>query len=314
MKKIIATVVAMLLVVMSFANVALADENPGNLGRSYTAEKATVTVDGEIDDIWAAVEWTKVDVPFDSAYPDPNFDYAGCDVRVKVLYDDTYIYFLVVAANADEYNQDVIEIYVEEGEKTEGGYSEYGYQMRLTYDSEYPEDGLQLANGTNGTEFTPEEIVVQKALSLSEDKKTATVEVAMKILNPDGHKEGDVIGLEFMYTDMGTLEGMGDLYMELMNYRWNVLEVDENGDETGVTRPYEESLNFGDLVLGGTADLPVEEPTTDPGTSNEPTTDAGDAGDAGDEEPNNTWIYIVVAAVVVVAVVVAVIVVSKKKK
>ncbi|MBR2902858.1 MAG: hypothetical protein IKC38_06620 [Clostridia bacterium] len=311
MKKIIATVVAMLLVVMSFANVALADENPGNLGRSYTAEKATVTVDGEIDDIWAAVEWTKIDVPYDSAYPDSAFDYMGTDVQAKILYDDTYIYFLIVAVNADEFHEDVIEIYVEEGEKTEGAYSDYAYQMRLTYDKNYPDDGLTISPGTNTTEFTDDEIVAQKALSLSDDKKTATVEVAMKILSPDGHKEGDVLGVEFMYTDVGTLDGIS---MELENYRWNVLEVDENGDETGVTRPYLETLNFGDLVLGGTADLPVEEPTTDPGTEATPTAaPSGDAGE-GDEEPNNTWIYIVVAAVVVVAVVVAVIVVSKKKK
>lgn len=311
MKKIIATVVAMLLVVMSFANVALADENPGNLGRSYTAEKATVTVDGEIDDIWAAVEWTKIDVPYNAAYPDPNFDYAGCDVQAKILYDDNYIYFLIVAVNADVFHNDVMEIYVEEGEKTEGSHSEYGYQMRVTYDSDYPEDGLYLVGGENHTEFTDEEIVDKMGLSLSDDKKTATMEVAMKIIHPDGHNEGDVLGVEFMYTDMGVLEGME---MEIMNYRWNVLEVDADGNETGVTRPYQESLNFGDLVLGGTADLPVDEPTTDPGTSNEPTTDAGDADKADDEEPNNTWIYIVVAAVVVVAVVVAVIVVSKKKK
>ncbi len=307
MKKIIASVVAVLLLVMTFAPVAMADTVPGNLGRSYTAGKATVTVDGVVDEIWAAVDTIKVDVPYDSAYPDANFDYMGCDVQVKVLYDDTYIYFLVVAVNADEFGGDTIEIYVDEGERMEGGYGEYAYQMRISYDKEFPEDGLFTVAGTNGTEFTDEEIVAQKALSLSDDKKTATMEFAFTRLNP-AVKEGDVLGLEFMYTDWGTI---GGIECELENYRWNVNEVDETGAETGITRPYEETINFGELVLG--AEAKIESATPAPEAT--PTT-APDAGndDAGDEEtPNNTWIYVVVGVVVVAAVVAVVVVVSKKK-
>lgn len=307
MKKIIASVVAVVLLVMTFAPVALAETVPGNLGKSYTAGKATVTVDGVVDEIWAAVPFTKIDVPFESAYPDPNYDYMGCDVQVKVLYDDTYLYFLVVAVNADEFGNDVIEIYVEEGEKTEASYSEFGYQARISYDPAYPDDGLTIMDGTKGNpDLDFEEVVAQTALALSADKKTATMEFAFKRLNPDA-KDGATLGLEFMYTDWGTMDG---IEFELNNYRWNICEIDENDEATGITRPYEESLNFGDLVLGPKAELATATPAPTEAPADDNTDNTGDTTD----EKNNTVIYIVVAAVVVAAVVVAVIVVSKKKK
>lgn len=309
MKKIFASVVAVLLLVMSFANVAMADEAfDGNLGKTYTAGKATVTVDGVVDEIWAAVPAQKIDVPYNEAYPNPNFDYLGTDVEFKVLYDDNNIYVLIVAVNADIFGGDVLEIYIDEGEPMEGGYGEFAYQSKFSYDADYPEDGLTiLSGGSNGTEFVLDEegeIIVSKALSLSDDKKTATIEVAYKRLNA-AVKEGDTIGLEFMYEDKGTLGGAIDL--DTINiFRWNICEVDENGDETGIVRPWQETYNFGKLVLGPTAEVA----TAIPAPTDAPTNDT--TGDT-EEEPNNTWIYVVAGVVVVAAVVAAVVVVSKKK-
>lgn len=299
MKKIIASLLAVLLV-MSFASVVMADEVPGNLGKSYTAGKATVVVDGVVDEIWAAVEATKIDVPYDQAYPDPNFNFFGTNVEAKILYDDQYIYFLIIAENADAFSKDTIEIYVNESEPTEGEYGELAYQMRVTYDAEYAEDGLYTVAGTNPTEYADDEIVAQKALVLSNDNKTATMEFAFKRLNPDV-KDGATIGVEFMYEDYGVLDG---IECTLNIFRWNIAEVDANGDATGITRPWQETMNFGKLVLGPKAEIATATPAP---------TEAPAADNTADEPANNTWIFVVVGVVVVAAVVAVVVVVSKKK-
>ncbi|MBR5137565.1 MAG: hypothetical protein IKV30_06050 [Clostridia bacterium] len=218
----------------------------GNLGREYVANKSTIVVDGIIDDAWETVEFTRIDVPYDKAYPDPYFNYYGCDAKVKMLYDDNYFYVLVVVTNRDVFDSDVFDIHINEGQRYVNGYGEYAYQMRVVIDADATEP-LYLLDGSNGTMYFSDEIVVQKSVAFSNDNKTATFELALKRLNPDV-RDGDVIGVEFCYEDNGIADE-GYVYM-LNFFRWNVCEIDGNGNPTNIVRPWQNCENFGELVLG----------------------------------------------------------------
>ncbi len=318
MKKFIASFVAVLLAVTLVVPSALAVVCPsGNLGRQYIAPKGKITVDGEIDDAWGAAEWTKIDVPYQDNYDPENYDYGGTDCEAKVMWDDDAIYVLVQVKNeTDVWAQDIMEIYIEQGEKTEGEYSEIGWQQRYQMD----EDGeFEKVGGEGLTALVDDnaEICPEKCLKLYDDNKTAVMEFKYAILKEGGVKEGDVLGLEFMLEDErdldGTMRATGDIF------RWNICEVDENG-ETGVTRPYQESANFGDLILGAAAPVATEAPTAEP-VATTGDTDADKTADAATAAPkddasssDNSWIWWVVGAVVVVAAGGAIFAVSKKKK
>ena len=292
MKRLIAYIITCIIALTSAVPSAFAtDSSIHNRGMAYTAPKATIVVDGRIDDAWEAAEWTYVNIPYNAPYSGDTvntYDYGGTEFRAKVLWDDEYIYVLAEVNNeSDIFDSDIIEIYVEEGEKTQGGFSEYGYQIRF----QYVNKKLCVIGGTNPTEFEYDEICPRMDIRLSNDGRTADMEFALRFLSPDGHKEGDVLGLEFMmedYRKFGEFRSVADVF------RWNVIEVDAYGP-TGVTRPYGESLNYGDLYLAD-AD--------------------GNIPEKVGIEQGSTWIIIIAAASVllVTAVIVIVAVIRKKKK
>ncbi len=246
MKKIIVAILVFLVAVLMAAPLAEAtDSSIHNRGMVYVAPKGDIEVDGLIDSAWDAAEWTYINIPYKSAYTaetEKNYDYGGTECRAKVMWkEDTFFVLIQVNNEQDVFSEDIVEIYIEEGPKTQDGYSEFGYQIRYQYSNKK----LSIVGGTNPTEFEYDEICPNYGITLENGDRTATMEFELRMLSPEGHKIGETVGLEFMFEDYRPFD---NVRMTADVYRWNVIEVDGNGP-TGVTRPFGESLNFGDLLL-----------------------------------------------------------------
>ena len=310
MKKIIALLVAFSMI-FTVGATAFAWDEGCSAERTYTTYKGTITVDGDIEDAWDAVAWTPIEIPINQPYPSSNINYYGASEKVKIMYDDTYFYYLLDITGADAISiEDAFEVYIDEGAPLEAGYTN-GYQITMNYDPDAKELGLSLSlkytdeDGNFVKDKNMEDEVDHKvAYKVSEDGKSIVIELAVVKLAPTTSVDGATVAMEFMYEDYGTIEGVECV---IEDYRWNVIEMDKDENPTGVTRPNNASGNFGLVTLGGEAPAPEE--------TQDATTDV--TPDTNDEvkEPAETsmWLYVGIAVAVLVVVAVVVIVVAKKK-
>ncbi len=310
-KRIVALVVAIVMV-MTSGLTAFAWEEGCSAERTYTAYKNTVTVDGVIEDAWDSVAWTPIEIPINQPYPSDKIEYYGASEQVKIMYDDNYFYYLLDIKGADPFTEDVFEVYIEEGQPLEDGYTN-GYQISMVYDYEADELNFSLTlkytdeYGTFVKEYDMEDEVEHKlAWKAEADNKSIIIELAVKKLSTTS-VDGATVAMEFMYEDFGSIGGVEAV---LEDYRWNVIEMDKDENPTGVTRPNNASGNFGLVTLGGVAPLPEENPTEAP--TEAPTNAPDDTTSAGDDT-GSIWIYVGIAVGVVAVVAVVVIVVAKKK-
>lgn len=314
-KRLIALVVA-LVIVLTSGLTAFAWEEGCSAERTYTAYKNTVTVDGVIEEAWNCVPWTPIEIPINQPYPSDNIEYYGAFEQVKIMYDDNYFYYLLDIRGADPFTEDVFEVYIEEGEPLEDGYTN-GYQISMVYD--YEADDLSFSLTLKYTdeydtfvkEYDMEDEVEHKlAWKASDDDKSIIIELAVKKLATTS-VDGATVAMEFMYEDFGKI---GDIEAVLEDYRWNVIEMDSDENPTGVTRPNNASGNFGLVTLGGEA--PVQDETTDQ-TTGDPVTDNNQGtndNNADDKKPGLPLFAYVGIGIGVVAVVAVVIVLVAKKK
>ena len=135
------------------------------------------------------------------------------------------------------------DIYMEQGNKTADRFSDYGFQTRFGFESDESINELDLIGGTNYTDYELSELCKDYRIVLSDDNRTATMEFAFRIIVPGGLKEGAELGLEFGFEQYERI----DLFVDYL--RWNIVEVDADGNKTGILRPYIESANFGTLIL-----------------------------------------------------------------
>ena len=222
MKKILAfTLVIMLMVSM------LVLPSHAAFGKTYTALYANVNIDGEFDAAWDHAEWTTVDKPYDGA--DYNFPEK---LRVKLLWDENFAYFLAEVIDPDlNYENDLVEVYFDEDNEKAGAYDENDHQTRFKNDGAVHELGTQPR-------------LDSKAVGKTIDGGWI-IEGAINWVLP--HKEGDVLGLEFMFN-------IGDSTADFTQaLRWN---VDTAG---GDTPPYTSTEFFGVLTLGAPVPPIVEE-------------------------------------------------------
>lgn len=312
MKKIIALLVAFSMI-FTVGATAFAWDEGCTAERTYTAYKGTITVDGEIEDAWDAVAWTPIEIPIRQPYPSSNIDYYGASENVKIMYDDTYFYYLLDIKTAQLFTEDVFEVYIDEGTPLEDGYTN-GYQISMSYDVDEKELTLSLSlkytdeDGNFVKDKNMEDEVDHKvACKVSEDGKSIVVELAVIKLSPTTSVDGATVAMEFMYEDYGTIEGV-DCVIE--DYRWNVIEMDKDENATGVTRPNNASGNFGLVTLGGEAPAPEE---TKDATSDVQPTDKPEDDSSKEPAESNMWLYVGIAVAVVAVAAVVVVVVAKKK-
>lgn len=251
-----------------------------NRGLTYTCEWGTPTIDGVEDEAWSVAQWTNVDLPHADGLTNV------CSLRVKILHDDQYLYYLAeatdatIVANPDPSvgQCDAIEFYVDEDNCKDVAFCDCTTQLQIVLPEGTP------VRHSGSSSMSEADAVV--AYGATQNENGYLVEWAFAPINGIP-ADGSVMGIEFMYNDSGE-DGafLGAL-------RWNVDTI--NGD----TPPYLAMDNFGDMTL---AAKPVveEAPVEDVVVDDAPAAEAPVTADAG----------IVVAAVVMAAA--AAVVLSKK--
>lgn len=299
------TIVACFLSVSMLLGMAM---NAGaTFNRSYTAPKGTPVLDGEIDDVWSTAEWTDVDKIWDTQR---DTDSA---MRIKLLWDDSHLYFLSVVYDTQENRRnDIVEVYLDQNNDKSVEYGPDDYQTRF-----YVAGGVVKGEqkGTNAQLDAPSSVK-----KLGDNKYLIEGALSWPAGTPS---VGDEMGLEFMYND-------GTRYIAFLEaYRWNVDTA--NGDEP----PYASTVDFGTLILAeaGTPnasaeedpfagmDIKVEDNQTDKAEesdenaneNNPEQTDKTNDAD-GTKQGVGDMTYIIVGAAVLVLVIIALIIVMKKRK
>lgn len=238
-----------------------------NYGYTYTALKGTPTIDGVIDGIWSDenLEWTDVDHAYSS---DTTWDDAT--MRVKVLWDEDNLYFLVAATAAAEQGDNfgsLAEIYISEGNtNASGAYAPGDSQscIRLI-DGTFVFPGALKGDEGPGT-HTKATVDGSKVVAWK-DGGTYYLEVRLPFVTlTEDAAAGDDFGLEFMYNVMDSSSKMKNAF------RWNVDTADALGAGADAA-PWQSTEPWGNLVLSATEAAAPAAPVTG-GDGNPETGDA----------------------------------------
>ena len=227
MKKLASLLLSALMIV------SLAASASATFDRTYTAPQGTPVVDGEADAIWENAEWTNVDKPFDGSTDTDS------TLRIKLLWDAEKLYFLAEVYDKDiNVENDIVEIY---------------WDLNNDKDTTYGEDDMQtrfkVATG---------EVVQDSGVNCQNDAECVSVSLGGDKYLLEGAltwtqdvKEGQNIGLEFMYNE-------GDSTSDFTEaYRWNVDTA--NGDGA----PFSDTSAFGTLTLGAAPVVETEAPVVE---------------------------------------------------
>jgi len=258
MKKILSLlVVAVLMLGMMSVSVS------ANRGLVYEAPFATPVVDGVMEDLWTAAEWTEIDLPYDGVEDKTVFA-----ARARVLHDDNLLYFLVEASDATlDPDGDCFEIYFDEDLCKDVAYCEYSTQLQMKYDG-------TVTKGTNS--IGDVDMIKEYVITTSENG--FVLEFSVQLMNGIPAEDKN-IGLEFMANN----NDEDGTWLDAL--RWNVEQFN------GETAPYMAVDNFGELKCLAYVEPVVEEPVVDEPAVDAPVDEAPVTADAG----------IVVAAVVMAA-------------
>jgi len=183
------------------------------------AQKATPTIDGKIDDVWnnsQVMDIAKFSVGS-----------KGAVGTAKALWDDKYIYVLVevkdnllTKASADAYQQDSVEIFIDENNAKTTSYELGDVQYRVNFDNERSINGVDDANSfITATSLIDGGYIIEAALP----SRLGTF------------SEGQVIGFDLQINDDDNNDGTRD---NVTN--WN--------DFTG--NGWSSTSNYGVLELG----------------------------------------------------------------
>ena len=150
-------------------------------------KKGTVNVDGEVDEAWDSAEAVKLDIAI------------GADVEcdAKLLWDETYLYVLMDVkdsvlneASEDDYQQDSVEVFIDENHAKAGSYEGDDKQYRVSY--------------TNKQSFNGEKCIEDNIDSAAvETDGGYIVELRMKWTDITP-ASGTEIGLELQVNDAGS--------------------------------------------------------------------------------------------------------------
>lgn len=153
---------------------------------SMDVKKGTVTVDGEIDDAWANAE----DVPLSIVLGAKN------EGSAKVLWDEENLYVLFTVKdsvlnkdNENAWEQDSIEVFIDENNSKAGGYEPDDKQYRVSYENFLSFNGDQCVeeNMKSAVKITDDGYIVEASFKWTDITPAA----------------GDAVGLELQVNDAG---------------------------------------------------------------------------------------------------------------
>lgn len=149
--------------------------------------KGTVEVDGKVDEIWNGATTVPLTINL------------GANVKseAKLLWDEDNLYVIVNVEDsvlnkdsANAYEQDSLEVFIDENNHKTDSYEEDDKQYRINYENE------QSFNGTNCTADNVESVAV-----VPEEGGGYSIEAAFKWTEDDKPEIGDLIGLELQIND-----------------------------------------------------------------------------------------------------------------
>ncbi len=139
--------------------------NKAQVGQTSTKAQAALsippagrapTIDGNVDDVWAAVPAHTVG---HVVYTPPTSE-ADLSANFKALYDSQALYFLVdvtddvlVHDSTEYWNDDSVEIFIDAENNKAGVYGDKDYQYHFDYDAKAPSMGEVHHNKTNGVQY-----------------------------------------------------------------------------------------------------------------------------------------------------------------
>jgi endo-1,4-beta-xylanase len=155
------------------------------------ARKGTPVIDGIKDAVWARTAEITTDTWVEGS--------SGATAKVKMLWDDSHLYIfatvtdpLLSKASANPWEQDSIEVFVDQNNAKTPSYQSDDGQYRVNYDNEQSFGGSASAdNFTTATQIVPDGYVVEAA-------------IALDAIQP---QRGTLIGFDFQVNDDGQGDG-----------------------------------------------------------------------------------------------------------
>ncbi len=315
MKKAKIMIVSLMLLTLIFSMIPTAS---ATFDRSYSARYGSPYVDGVIDAEWdSADEWTTVDKPYEDRSENGGKPLTDSEVKVKMLWDESGLYFLAQITDND-YSEanDIFEIYLDQTNTKSSSYGSDDSQTRFMLKGEVVTGVHAGKNAQTTAEF--------KVTKEGENVYIMEGQLSWTAGIPSA---GHIMGLEFMYGD-----GVEAQSAMVEAYRWNIDQP--NGDKAA----WESTAHWGTLVLAdedGEVPLdppapltaaPTEPPATEPPETTRPpitgkpkdttaaTTTADNTAEPSSESTLPVGAIIGIAAAAAVVIGVVVVIVIKKKQ
>ncbi len=132
--------------------------------RTAKAAKGTAVIDGDIDDIWNKAEQIVTDRWVSGS--------SGSTAKVRTLWDDNRLYVLaevtdslVTKRSANVWEQDSVEIFIDQNNARTGSYDGDDGQYRVNFDNETSVNpGSLSANLTSAAKRTPTGYIIEAAV------------------------------------------------------------------------------------------------------------------------------------------------------
>lgn len=120
MKKLMMLLVSLVLIL------SLTPAVSATYDRVYIAPFGTPHVDGLAESLWDKAEWTDIDKPYDGTNDSDSV------VRIKLLWDDEFLYFLAEVYDTSlNVENDIVEIYLDQLHNKSSSYLEDDSQTRF---------------------------------------------------------------------------------------------------------------------------------------------------------------------------------------
>lgn len=167
-------------------------------------KKGTVEIDGEIDDAWNDAEEVPLDITVQNA---------KAEGAAKLLWDEEYLYVLIPVkddvlndASADDYQQDSIEVFIDENNAGAGAYEEDDKQYRVSFKNKLSFNGEKcLEENINAVAIeTDDGYLVEAAMKWTDITPEAGTEIGLELQINDAGASGERIGTKSWADDTGT--------------------------------------------------------------------------------------------------------------
>ena len=169
-----------------------------------TIKKGTPTVDGSVEDAWNDIE----EIPLDIIVQQSN---ASC--TAKLMWDEEYLYVLMDVKDSvlnddseDDYQQDSIEVFIDENNARSGSYDSDDKQYRVSFNDKHSFNGEKCLeeNMKASVVITDEGYLVEAAFKWTDITPADGTEISLELQVNDATSAGSRSGTLSWADDTGT--------------------------------------------------------------------------------------------------------------